>query len=95
MVTLRFADTSPDSQGLASGLVVASVDLTTGDTEVRSRLAEDAPEAFATELLASPTAPGVEPPHPWDPRVTWGGIVLVLLGAVWLIRQRRRRRGRP
>ena len=50
---------------------------------------------WALDLLASPTAPGVEPPHPWDPRVTWSGIVLVLLGAVWLIRQRRRRRGRP
>ena len=48
---------------------------------------------WATELLDSPSAPGVRPPSPWDPRWTTTWIVLVLAGAGWSIWLVRRRRG--
>lgn len=45
----------------------------------------------ATDLLGQPTRAGVEPPRPWDPRVTTGSGVLLLGGGVGAVVWWRRR----
>lgn len=48
---------------------------------------------WATGLLGSRAAAGVRPPSPWDPRVTTGLVLVVVLGAALVVRRLRRRRG--
>lgn len=74
-----------------SDAVIASVDVHTGETRrlVDNALYSDA--QLATDLLAQPTVPGIEPPRPMDPRKVTAGGVLVALGAlVALVMWRRR-----
>lgn len=84
---------------LESHAAFVAVDVRTGDSRVVTRFphggAAGANWLWAVDLLDSPSAAGIEPPHPWDRRVTTAGIALIVGAAFWLIRQRRRRRGGP
>ncbi|MCB0906023.1 MAG: hypothetical protein KDB63_02760 [Nocardioidaceae bacterium] len=100
VATIRWSDVSADSLGISSGMELASVDVATGSsTRLSTFVAKHPGEAgdvgwtFATDLVASPSTPGVEPPHPWDPRLTTGLVVMVMAGAALVIRARRRHRG--
>lgn len=78
--------------------VLASLDVRTGAREIVARFPADGQFGgewvWALDLLDAPSAPGQEPPRPWDPRVTTGLVVVVLAGAALVIGVRRRRRGR-
>jgi hypothetical protein len=72
---------------------VASLDAATGATS--SQVSFDADDVgdveVATDLLAEPTVPGLEPPRPVDPRAVTGlGVVTVLVAGLALIAWRRR-----
>jgi hypothetical protein len=75
-----------------NGLMVASIDVRTGQTRPLVTFASgDWTTEFATDLLARPTVPGIEPPSPLDPRLVAGlGVLIVLVAGVTLIAWRRR-----
>jgi hypothetical protein len=82
-------DGEPDDP---TGVVLAGVDTATGQTTrlVTFESGNDETQ-LATDLLARPTVPGIEPPHPMDPReVTGIGVAIVLVALSAMIWWRRR-----
>jgi hypothetical protein len=73
-------------------VIVDAVGVDSGATHHLTRLDDDSDHIeLATDLLARPTVPGVEPPRPLDPRTVTAGVVVVVLAAGWALVWWRRR----
>ncbi len=83
---------SGDPRDLVAAVV--SMDSGTGASRTLVELAPSGGAQVSTDLLARPTVPAVEPPHPWDPRLVTALAVVTLLVAA-AVAVRRRIRVRP
>jgi hypothetical protein len=72
---------------------VGSVDVATGARSSQVSFDADLVDdvQLATDLLASPTVPGLEPAHPLDPRLVAAGGLAIVLAAGWVLILWRRR----